>query len=228
WGRWRTHVIGALIAGLVLPLIVGGIVLGPNAHVGWGPEDLCRGVIAALGVVRNVWSDLVVEGRSFTTQYAHYHLVFGTLVWGAGMLAGFSVFGHRRPLDAVVVVGLVILANMALTRHDQLTLIVLFSAAALLLLIRTHVFEEELTWARRKIGDPGTVGQLYIRGGAAFVTAAIVGSVALTATASSAPLQGVWQDLPRHLQGLQQLLQQIGPPGGDPPGLALVGCRQHC
>jgi transglutaminase-like putative cysteine protease len=223
WGRWRTHVIGALIAGLILPLIVGGIVFGPGAHVGWGPEDLARRLVATLGVARNVWTDLVIEGRSFTTQYAHYHLVFGTLVWGAGMLAGFSVFGHRRPLDAVVVVGLVILANMALTSHPQLTLMVLFSAAALMLLIRTHVFDEELTWSRRKIGDPGTVGQLYLRGGAAFVTAAIVGSVLLTFTASSAPLQGAWSELPQHLQGLQQLLQQIGPPGGDPRGLGLVG-----
>jgi len=223
WGRWRTHILGAIIAGLVLPLIVGGIVLGPAAHVGWDPRGLAERLVATLGVAQRVWTDLVILGRPFTTQWAHYHLVFGTIVWGAGMLAGYTVFGHRRPLDAVVVVGLVILANMALTRHDQLTLIVLFSAAALLLLIRTHVFEEELTWARRKIGDPGTVGQLYIRGGAAFVTAAIVGSVALTATASSAPLQGVWQDLPRHLQGLQQLLQQIGPPGGDPRGLGLVG-----
>jgi hypothetical protein len=223
WGRWRTHVIGAVIAGLILPLIVGGIILGPDAHVGWGPQDLARRLVATLGVTQGVWRDLVVQGRSFTTQYAHYHLVFGTIVWGAGMLAGFTVFGHRRPLDAIVVVGLVIIANMAMTGHNQLTLIVLFSGAALLLLIRTHVFDEELTWARRRIGDPGTVGQLYLRGGAAFVTAAIIGSVALTWSASSAPLQGLWAELPQRLQGLQQLLNQIGPPGGDPRGLGLVG-----
>lgn len=223
WGRWRTHILGATIAGLVLPLVVGGIALGPDANVGWDPHGMALRLVAMLDVARGVWTDLVIIGKSTTSQWTHYHLVFGTIVWGAGMLAGFTVFGHRRPLDAVVVVGLAILANMALTRHDQLTLVVLFSAAALLLLIRTHVFEEELTWARRKIGDPGTVGQLYLRGGAAFVTAAIVGSVVLTATASSAPLQGLWADLPRHLQGLQQLLQQIGPPGGDPRGLGTVG-----
>jgi hypothetical protein len=222
WGRWRTHFIGALIAGLVIPLIVGGIVLG-SANVGWDPTGLARRLVATLGVAQNVWRDLVILGKPTTTQYAHYHLVFGVIVWGAGMLAAFTVFGHRRPLDAVVVVALAIIANMALTSHDQLALMVLFSAAALLLLIRTHVFEEELTWARRKIGDPGTVGQLYLRGGAAFVSATIVAAVLLTATASSAPLQGLWSDLPRHLQGLQNLLQQIGPPGGDPRGLGLVG-----
>ena len=223
WGRWRTHFVGALFAGVLLPLVVGGIVLGLDTHVGWDPQALAQRFLATFDMTRKVWFDLVVQGRPYTNQWAHYHLVFGTIVWGAGMLAGFSVFGHRRPLDAVVVVGLAILANMAVTSHNQLTLIVIFSAAALLLLIRTHVFEEELTWARRKIGDPGTVGQLYLRGGAAFVTAAILGSVLLTATASSSPLQGVWADLPRHLQGLQQLLEQIGPPGGDPRNLGTVG-----
>src|SRR4029078_3516879 len=51
----------------------------------------------------------------------------------------------------------------------------------------------------------------------------VIGSVSLTWSASSAPLQGVWADLPKNLQGLQHILQQIGPPGGDPRGLGLVG-----
>jgi transglutaminase-like putative cysteine protease len=224
WGRWRTHVVGALFGGLVLPLIVGGIFVG--RQLGWDPPALSERLVGALTVMRDVWNDLVVQGDPYTNQFAHYHLVFGVLVWGGGMLAGFTVFGHRRPLDAVVVLGLAILANMALTSHDQLTLLVLFSAGALLLLIRTHVFEEEATWARRKIGDPAAVGQLYLRGGAAFVTAAVLGSILLTATASSAPLQGVWQDLPRHLQGLSQWLQRFAPPDGDFRGIGIVGFGQ--
>ncbi len=223
WGRWRTHMIGALIAGIVLPLIAGGIALGPDAHVGWDPHGLAERLVAMLNVAQGVWTDLVVIGKSQTSQIVHYHLAFGAIVWGAGILAGFTVFGHRRPLDAVVVVGLAIVANMAVTAHSQLSLMVLFSAAALLLLVRTHVFDEELIWARRKIGDPGTVGQLYLRGGAAFVTAAIVGSVVLTAAASSAPLQGVWADMSDRLQGIQQFLLQIGPPGGDPRPMGIVG-----
>lgn len=213
WGRWRTHFVGALFAGLILPLVVGGIVL--HEQVGWDPHGLADRFVATLGVAQRVWTDLVVQNRQFTSQYAHYHLVFGALVWGAGQLAGFTVFGHRRPLDAVVVLGLAILANMALTSHDQLNLLVLFSAAALLLLIKTHVFEEEVTWTRRKIGDPAAVGQLYLRGGAAFVTAAVLGSILLTATASSAPLQGLWADLPSKLAAVSQWLLRFAPTGGD-------------
>jgi transglutaminase-like putative cysteine protease len=219
WGRWRTHVIGALFAGIMLPLIAGGLVLerqiGP---VGWDPQGLALRMAAASRIGFEVWNDLVVLRRPFTGQEGHYHMVFGAMVWGAGLLTGFTVFGHRRPLDAVVVVGLALLANMALTARNpgtQLTMLVLFSAAALLLLIRTHVFEEEVTWTRRRIGDPGAVGQLYLRGGAAFVTVAVIGSIVLTMTASSAPLQGLWKDLPQNLQDLSQFLQKIAPGGGD-------------
>ena len=220
WGRWRTHTVGALFAGVVLPLIVGGVVLGHA--VGWDLNALALRYAAAFTVVRNVWYDLVVFSRPYTTEFAYYHLIFGGLVWGGGMLAGFTVFGHRRPIDAVEVLGLVMLANMALTSHDELPLLVGFSAAALLLLIRTHVFEEEVTWSRRKIGDPAAVSDLYLSGGATFVTAAILGAILLTGAASSAPLQGLWQDLPRHLQSLTQWLQRFAPPGGDFRGLGVV------
>lgn len=219
WGRWRTHLVGAAFAGLILPLIVGGIILGPS--MGWEPQELVRRLEAMIRVGRNVWLDLVVFGRPTTTESAHYYLVFGTIVWGAGLLAGFTVFGHRRPLDAVVVLGLLLLANLALTDHDQLLILIVFSAAALVLLVRTHVFEEEVTWARRRIGDPASVGQLYLIAGGQFVIVAVLGAVLLTAAASSAPLQGLWQDLPRHLQTVAQWLQRFAPPG-DYRGLGAV------
>ena len=219
WGRWRTHLVGALLGGLLLPLIMGGVELGDQ--LGWAPRDLAERLVEAHRVVTAVWNDFVVLGLSRTNEIAHYHLVFGVLVYGAGLLAGFTVFGHRRPLDAVVVVGLATLANMAITEQDQLHLLVVFSASALFLLIRTHVFEEEVTWARRKIGDPSVVGELLVRGGTAFVTVAVVGSILLTFTASSAPLQGLWTDLPRQLQDLAQVIQKVAPnfQGGRNPGV---------
>ena len=219
WGRWRTHFVGALFAGIALPLIVGGIVR-PDA--GWDVEGLGIRLAATILVAQNVWTDLVVNGRPYTTESAYYHLILGTLVWGAGLLAGFTVFGHRRPLDAVVVLGLVLLADMALTPNPPLLLLIVFSCAALLLLIRTHVFEEEVTWSRRKIGDPAAVRNLYLIAGAQFVTIAILGAVFLTWTASSAPLQGLWRDLPQHLVTISQWFQRIAPPGGEFRGLGSV------
>lgn len=220
WGRWRTHVIGATLGGLLIPLIAGGVLLHPEP--GWDPAGLAARMAESLTVVRNVWTDFVVLGRSFTTEYGYYHLVFGAMVWGAGLLAGFAVFGQRRPLDVVITIGLFLLANIALTTNDQLFLLEIYAAAALLLLIRTHVFEEELTWLRRKIGDPASVSQLYLGGGATFVTAALLGAILLTAVATSAPLQGVFHDLPARLQAISAWLQRFAPPGGNFPGLGGV------
>ena len=221
WGRWRTHIVGALFGGLLLPLIMGGVELGDQ--IGWSPGEMADRLGEAHRVMAAVWNDFVVLGLSRTNEIAHYHLVFGVLVYGAGLLAGFTVFGHRRPLDAVVVVGLATLANMAITEHNQLYLLVVFSASALFLLIRTHVFEEEVTWARRKIGDPSVVGELLVRGGTAFVAIAVLGAMLLTFTASSAPLQGLWTDLPRQLQDFAQLIQKIAPNYGDSRNPGFVG-----
>jgi transglutaminase-like putative cysteine protease len=220
WGRWRTHLVGALLGGLIIPLVVGGVLL--PSEPGWDPAGLARRMVESFTVVRNVWTDFVVLNLPTTTEYGYYHLVFGAMIWAAGMLAGFSVLAHRRPLDLVVTIGLVLLANIALTANDQLFLLEIYSAAGLVLLIRTHVFEEQVTWLRRKIGDPTAVAQLYLGRGGMFVVTAVLGAILLTAVASSAPLQGLFADLPARLQAISRELQRFAPPGGDFQGLGFV------
>jgi len=221
-GRWKTNLVGGVIAGLVLPLVAGTVVLG-DAAGGLDPASILLRYKTAGDVAFHIWADLVRDGRSFTTQYGHYHMIFGGLVWAAGQAAGVAVFARRRPLDAVVVVGLLLLANMAIMEREQLQLIVVFSIAALLLLIRTHTFEEQVTWVRRRIGDPADVAALYLRGGATFVAVAVMGALFLTASASSAPLQGFWADVPQKLVGFSQWLQRFAPQGGEPRNLGAVG-----
>lgn len=220
WGRWRTFVIGALFGGLLIPLIVGGTLLHPEP--GWDPGSLALRMYRSFEIIRKVWTDLVVHLQQQTSEYGYYLLLFGALVWGGGLLAGFGVFGHRRPLDVTITLGLVLLANIFITGHDQLVYLEVYAAAALLLLIRSHVFEEELTWTRRKIGDPAAVSGLYLNGGALFVTLTLIGAIVLTTFASSAPLAGVFQDLPSRLQAVSAWLQRFAPPGGDFAGIGGV------
>jgi transglutaminase-like putative cysteine protease len=222
WGRWRTYLAGAIVAGLLLPFIAGGIVLG-SAVSGFDAASIALRYRAAGDVAFQVWADLVRDNRPFTEQFGHYHMVFGALVWTAGQVAGMAVFARRRPLDAVVIVGLLTLANMGVTGRDQLQIIVLFSIAALVLLIRAHSFEEQVTWMRRRIGDPAAVSAMYLRGGGSFIAAAVIGALFLTATASSAPLQGFWADVPQKLVGFSQWLQRYAPTGGEPRPLGVVG-----
>ena len=221
WGRWKAHLAGAIIAGLLLPILAGGIILG-SAVSGFDLGSITERYHAAGAAAVRAWVDIAILGRPFTREFAHYHLAFGAMVWAAGQFTGYAVFRHRRPFDAVVVSGLLLLANMALTSNDQLRLLIAFSLAALLLLIRLHAFDEQVIWTRRQIGDPSTVADLHLRGGASFVGIAVIGALVLTATASSAPLRDLWSDLPSHLSGLEQVLKRIIPTGGDPRGLGGV------
>ncbi|MEX1171915.1 MAG: transglutaminase domain-containing protein [Chloroflexota bacterium] len=189
WGRGRTYLVGAAFAALLVPLIVGTIVLeGQEASL----HALFEATAAAtVGAFR----DLVLENRLTTPQFGHHLLVLGLIVWGSATFASFAVFWHRRPLNAVLLVGLLLVANMSLTYRDQLMYLVLFSLASLFLLIRLHTLEEQADWLRRRIGDPSAISGLYLRGGTVFITIAVVGSLLLTNIASSAPLASVWTDM---------------------------------
>ena len=59
WGRWRTHVVGALFGGVVLPLIVGGIVLGDG--VGLDPRGLATRMAATLAAMNVVEEPLALR-----------------------------------------------------------------------------------------------------------------------------------------------------------------------
>ncbi|HUP53900.1 MAG TPA: transglutaminase family protein, partial [Methylomirabilota bacterium] len=191
WGRWTTHLIGAAFAALITPLWVGAVLLREAA----GPHDLHALFQATTDATATAYVDLVVDHALSTFQYGHHLLVLGLAVWASAQFASYATFGHRRPLNAVVVIGLLLLANMWLTVRDQLPQLVLFSVASLFLLVRFHTFDEQSDWLRRRIGDPSAISGLYLRGGTVFIATAVMGSLLLTNVASSAPLRAAWTDV---------------------------------
>ncbi len=208
WGRWTTHLIGALFAALVTPMLVGWILLEGhgNAHALF---------VATADSAVIAWSDLVVNHRLSTFQYGHHLLVLGLIVWASSQFASYAAFGHRRPLNAVIVIGLLLLANMSLTTRGQLPYLVLYSVAALFLLVRFHTFDERSDWLRRRIGDPSAISGLYLRGGTVFIVAAVVGSLLLTNIASSKPLAGAWTDVGGRLLELSRAIEPFLPASGS-------------
>jgi transglutaminase-like putative cysteine protease len=211
WNRWLAHAIGAVFAALIVPILVGQV-LAPHASIGYQYAATAKHLIRA-------WNDLVVIGLPQTRQIGHHLLVLGLLCWGTGQFAAAAVFRHHRPLSAVVVIGAILVGNMAATLHDQLGFLILFSLAALFLLTRLHALDEQATWARRRIGDPATVGSIYLRGGTVFIMIAIVGSLALTATARSAPLAGAWDDFKPWLLDVSASIQRYLPTLQDSRGI---------
>ncbi len=208
WRRWTTYLIGALFAALVTPLLVGTVLL-PD-----GGSSLQQLFAATGDATAGAFDDLIWRNRQTTPQYGHHLLVLGLLLWGSSMFASFAVFGHRRPLNAVLLTGLLLVANMSLTVRDQLVYLVLFSLAALLLLVRLHAFEEQGEWVRRRIGDPAAISGLYLRGGTVFIAVAVVGSLVLTSVAASAPLAGAWTDVGVRVVEWSRAFSRFLPQGG--------------
>ena len=205
WGRWRTYLIGSVFAALLIPIVVGGSLVD-DASIG------ARFVATASAGVQAVF-DLVIEGSSSTQEFGHHLWVLGLLIWATSMFASYAVFGHRHPLNAVVIVGVALVINMSLTEIDQLGYLVLYSVAALFLLIRSHALEEQGEWLRRRIGDPAAISGIYLRGGSVFIVMAIAGSLLLTQTARSDPLAGAWDDVSAGVIDMTRSIAKFLPAG---------------
>jgi hypothetical protein len=197
-GRLRAAIAGAVAAAIVVPVLVGSVI---------DPEqgDFYQLFVLTADAAVGATYDLLVLGRGTTTQFGHFLLVLGLLMWATGQFAGYSVFGHSRGMPAVVALGTVLLVNVILTPKSQLALLALFTLGALLLLVRMHAFEERNEWLRRRIGDPSPLAALTLRGGTIFVALAVFASLALTAAASSKPLESVWADV-----GLREQVIAVG------------------
>jgi transglutaminase-like putative cysteine protease len=208
WGRWTTHLIGACFAALLTPLLVGWVLIPDGANPG---VLFARTTEAAV----TAWIDLVVNRELSTFQYGHHLLILGLIVWASSQFASFAAFGHRRPLNAVIAIGLLLVGNMALTTRDQTLYIVIYSVAALFLLVRFHTFDEQSDWVRRRIGDPSAISGLYLRGGTIFIATAVVGSLLLTKVAASAPLAGAWTDVGGRLLEWARAIEPFLPASGS-------------
>ena len=215
WSRWVAHAVGATFAALIVPIMVGNVL--PNNGGTPGSQ-----FVATAGAAVEAWNDLIVLGNPATRATGHHLLVLGLLCWGTGQFVASAVFRHRRPLSAVVVIGAILIGNMAATRREQLGFLILFSLASLFLLIRLHALDEQATWMRRRIGDPAAVRSIYLRGGTAFIAIAVVGSLLLTASARSAPLAGAWEDVKPVLLDFSAAIQKFLPAGGDNRGFGSV------
>jgi transglutaminase-like putative cysteine protease len=216
WPRWLALLLGAVFAGLLLPIMVGGILLKGDFTPG-------PAFVATANSTVEAYLDLAFRGLAFTEQYGHFMLVLGILCWGTGQFASYAVFGHHRPFSAVVISGVALVINMSITRDEQQAILVWFSVAALILLIRAHALDERSTWLRHRLGDAGSLSGIYLRAGSAFIAIAVAGALVLTSTASSAPLNGIGNGLDEQIADATQWVQSVFRGGGAGPRLITVG-----
>ena len=144
----------------------------------------------------------------FTPEYGYHLLVLGLITWGSAQFASYATFGHRRPINAVVVIGLLLLANMSLTIRRGFSS---SSRSPACSCWSASTLDEQADWLRRRIGDPTAISALYLRGGTVFIIAAIAGSLVLTTAAASAPLAGAWTDAGARVVEWGQFLERFLP-----------------
>jgi transglutaminase-like putative cysteine protease len=214
WGRWRTYFVGAVFAALLVPIMTSMMAGSDGRNVGQLYHATAEATVSA-------FYDVAINGAPSTIQYLHWVLIFGLIIWATSMFASYAVFGHRRTLNAVLVVGVLLVGNMAFTFDDQLALLVVFTLASLFLLIRSHVFDEQSEWLRRRIGDPASISSVYLRGGTSFIVVAVIGAFFLTQTASSRPLAGAWDGIGDSLLDVSRAVSKYLPNGGSTRAIGL-------
>ena len=185
-GRYTGHFIGSLVgAAFLLNAIAASVSVAPAV------EDRLHD----LNVSVSTWVEevIVIGARSFETSI--FLLIIGALVWGAGQFSAYAVFRRHRPLPAVALTGFMMLVNVSVTVRDQYVHLIVFMAAALVLLVRLNLLDQAREWRARGMRDVADVSQSFMRNGAVFVAIAIVAATTLAANASSAPLGRAWRDL---------------------------------
>jgi len=179
----KAHVIGAVIGAAYLLVAV-------SASISSLPSLDLR-LHALVQSVGTFIDDVTMRGiRSAETSI--FLLLIGALLWAAGYLGTFALFRRHRAGPAITLAATALLINMSITVRDQLAHLIVLVAAALLLVVRTSLFNQAEQWRSRRIADSGYASQLFVRSGVTFVVTAIALSLALAVNASSAPLRPMW------------------------------------
>jgi transglutaminase-like putative cysteine protease len=194
------HLIGAVIgSAAVILLVAGAVSTAPDVFERW------RALVDSLGVFM---ADLLVR-HIRSSETSAFMLGAGLVAWATGAFAAFAVFRRHRPIDAILLAGLVILTNVSLTYQPELPHLVVFAAASLLLMVRSNLVKQRAGWLRRRVGEAGHVSDLLMRRGLTFVALALSGALVLTTVASSAPLAGAWRGFDRDLVRLGETINRL-------------------
>jgi hypothetical protein len=204
---WLAQGLGCLVGAFVLIEAVGASLPGAEPSlVGWFQ--------AAASSFAQAYLDLTWRHQVSTVQTAHFSILLGVLVWGTAQAASYDVFGYHRSVNGVLLLAVVLIANMALTPNDQYLDLVIFSAAALVLLLLAHAADERSSWLRHRIWRGRDFQAPHLQGGLTFASIAVAGSLILTMFASSAPLRPMVQNLSGDLQNAFGGFSGLLPNGG--------------
>ena len=201
-GLVRAHLVGAIVAAGVLIWLAGEALLQVR------PDAVPASAVSVQAGA--VWEEVRTAITEGVSTPAITFLLLGAILWTTAQFSAFSVFRHDRGGPAVVAIGVVLFLNLALEPLvpaagllPPVLVLVPFTTLALALLVRMQLVQQRVYWSRRHIADTGEVRRLFLRSGAAFVAAAIVGATSLTAIATLEPV-------PLKLSQLERPMGELG------------------
>lgn len=137
--------------------------------------------------------DLVQAG--YTAELTVYAAGLGALMFATVFIAAHAVYRHHRVRDAILLLGIAMVANMSATYTDLFNLLIVFVAAALLLWLLGTLADRREGWQRRRVSETVEVTPAILRSGVAFAVGSVALAWALTSVAVAAPLSSAWQSL---------------------------------
>jgi hypothetical protein len=151
----------------------------------------------------------IVIDSGYGPQLTPYAIGLGLVMWVTSFIAAYTMYRHHRVLDAILLVGAFLIANMASTLIDLFVYLVLFMLAALLLWLRAALVGREEGWQRRRVTENSEVPRAIMRSGVAFIAASIMLAWVLTSVAVAAPLTAVWNNLDGLYHGVRDQLDGV-------------------
>ena len=152
---------------------------------------------------------LVVVRTGYPLEFSPVALGFGVLMWTTAFIVGYTVYRHHRVLDAILLVGALLIANMSATYSDLFVQLLVFVIAALLLWLRISLMTKQEGWQRRRVNENAEVPTSILRSGLIFTAGTIALAWILTTVAVAAPLTHAWRGLDGIWTGVQDQFEGV-------------------
>ena len=140
-------------------------------------------------------------------------LVLGALCWTTAQFGAMSLFRHGRATPAVVASGILLFVDILVPSPyqglDPVPVAVAYATLSLFLLMRLHLAQQQVAWARRSVTEGTDVARVFLGAGAAFVAVIILATTTLTTVAVAEPGTIPWQSLARPLESVREQLLRV-------------------
>ncbi|MGE5235056.1 MAG: DUF4129 domain-containing transglutaminase family protein [Acidobacteriota bacterium] len=140
------------------------------------------------------WTYTVIH-FGYGSELTPYAIGLALVMWITAFIAAYTLYRHHRAIDAILLVGAFVVANLSATFIDLFFYLLLFCLAALLLWLRVALLTREDGWRLRRVTETVDVPASIMRAGIGFIVVSMILSWTLTSVAIGAPLTQAWRNL---------------------------------